>query len=515
MENATDELTVISTFFQTLAERANKENDLSDVTYAVCQSDGAFRGFFLKFFFGKKIKPEDVIAFEREHSEDMGRPDFWIETKNGEVFIVEVKIGDWNQHFDQYNKLLKKKLREKRFPEKDQAWDHLGYIANYKVTTTEKGKSVNPNCSVHTWHEFKLAIEESACCKNRLVAAYVKYLESICHFQEVKIPDGWLICGEDFKCFRKLVGDIDDAIGKAKGEWKDARGKVRRKWECKVYSRKSGFSSQRYFGVFFELMNFDRKGNSIKGWLGAYYTKEGVKICVEFDDCREWGKLVCDKFRQDEKMEDGALRFWIGGNASENILIEDFFRNVISVVVNDRHLTDMSEDGIEYAEVNAKCFKKEALAMQFLPYVLETQFLSPAFCNKLEGKGYTMELSEEEDQWSYCGKAFVLKSINSDSTKGKRHQRRREINGWIGVFFRDDGWGKNKNARGDSFKDRPAFVVEMDREHLGKKVQQRKKGVTWYKDDYDYGCHDIYIDNDGEDVTVVLDKARKVILDAL
>ena len=512
MKSATAELAVISTFFQALADRANKENDLSDVTYAVCQSDDAFKEFFLKFFFGQKIQTDDIIAFEREHSEDIGRPDFWIETKSGEVFIVEVKIGDENQHFEQYNKLLKK---HQHLLGENQAWDHVGYIANYKVTTTEKGKPIDKNCSVHTWHEFKLAIEKSVCRNNLLVTAYVQYLKSICHFYEVKIPDGWRIRGEDFKCFRKLVGEISDAIGKAKGERKDTRGRVQRKWECKVYnSRRSAFHSQWCFGEFFQVMNFDRKGNSILGWFGAYYAEKGVNICVEFEDRQGWGKLVCDKFRQDEKMDDGALRFWIGKKANECVRMDDFFQNVISMVVNDQHLTDKSDDGIECAEVHAKCFKKEVLVIQYLPYVLETQFLSPDFCKMLEEKGYTMELSGEEDQWSYCGKSFALIPVNSDL--GKRHLlRHQKIDGWIGVFFRADGWGKNKNARGDSFMDRPTFVVEMDLGFRGKRVLRSIKGVTWYKDDYDYACQDIYIDNDGEEITDVLCKARKVILDAL
>ena len=63
--------------------------------------------------------------------------------------------------------------------------------------------------------------------------------------------------------------------------------------------------------------------------------------------------------------------------------------------------------------------------------------------------------------------------------------------------------------------DRPTFVVEMDLGFRGKRVLRSIKGVTWYKDDYDYACQDINIDNDGEEITDVLCKARKVILDAL
>ena len=519
MENENNELTCLTSFFQAFAERAYKENDLSDVTYALCRSDAGFMKFFLKFFFGAKLQPNDVKAFEREHSEDMGRPDFWIETKTGEVYIVEVKIGDGHQHFHDYHKLLKKHLHLRR---EDQAWDHLGYIANYKVTTTEKGKSIDKDCkgcSVHTWQQFKTAIEEREDLQNnQLVAAYVQYLKFICHFYDVKIPEGWKICGKDFKCFRELVGEFDDAIKKTKGEWKDSKGMVTGEWKCKVYnSRRPSFFSQYCFGEFFELVNFDKKGNSVWGWLGAYYVAEGINICVEFENRqgRGGGKPVCDKFGRD-KMEDGVLRFWIGKNADDAIKIDDFFQRVIDMVVGNVSLADRSDADIVYTKNNAKCFKREALAMQLLPYVLETQLLTSEFRKMLMGKGYMMELSEDEDQWCYCGRSFTFKHINSNR-KNNQHLKRQEIYGWLGVFFMEGSKKVGQNAKGEDLKKHPKFVVELDKDFLDrkKKLKKRRKGAIWYEDDYGYGCHDIYIEGDGLDFNEVLEKARKVILDAI
>ena len=503
-------------FFQAFAERAYKENDLSDVTYAVCRSDDAFMQLFLDFFFEGIVQVDNVKTFEREHCEDMGRPDFWIETKDGKVYIIEVKIGDWNQHFEQYHKLLKKQNSINSV----QAWGHLGYIANYKVKTTENGKAINENCHTRTWQEFKSKIEENDCRNNQLVAAYVHYLKSICHFYEITIPDGWKIRGEDFKCFRKLVEEFDVAIKNTSGSWKDSVGGGRGKWECKVYSRsKRNFASQWCFGEFFELTNFDRKGNSVWGWLGAYYAEEGITICVEFEDRQGWGKPVCDKFRRQDIMEDGALRFWIGKNATKDIKIEDFFRKVISIVVGDPPLANEPNVDIEFAENGAKCFKKEALPMKFLPYVLETQLLSQEFRKKLKGKGYMMELSECEDQWCYCGRSFVLKPIISGKVNN-RHQRRGGIDGWLGVIFKygqgeNNGWGENKNAKGNSLREFPTFVVEMDKNYLGKRIKKRSGNVIWYEDDYGYGCHDIYIEDEGMVFKDILDEARKVILGTL
>ena len=490
-----DETNTLTNFFSALAERAYKENDLSDVTYAVCRSDMAFMKFFLDFFFKGKIRPEDVKIFEREHSEGKDRPDFWIETKHGDVYIIEVKIWDWNQHFEQYHNLLKKHLTNS-----DLVWDHLGYIANYKVMTTEKGKSIDEHCSVHTWQDFKLAIDASGFPKSHLVLAYVQYLKALCHLKEVKIPGKWKISGRDFRCFRELVTQFYGSIGKVKN--------------CSVYSRsKRNYVSQWCFGEFFELKDFRAKGNSVWGWFGAYYVENGINICVEFEDRQGWGKPVCDKFRHDEKMEDGSLRFWFGKNASQSTNIEVFFKKVISLIRDAETLNDKLGVDIECEEDNAKSFNGEALAMKFLPYVLETQLLSSDFCAKLASKGYSIGLSEAEDQWGYCGKDFILNPINFGN-QNELGVRQRGIEGWLGVVFKN-GWGENKNAKGQSLKEFPTFVVEIDANYLGEKIKQRSDGVTWYKDDYGYGCHDIYIEDEGMEFNEVLDQARTMILDVL
>ena len=490
-----DETSVLTNFFSALSERAYKENDLSDVTYAVCRSDTAFMQFFLDFFFKGKIRLDDVKIFEREHSEGKNRPDFWIETKNGDVYIIEVKISDWNQHFEQYYNLLKQRLINSNL-----VWEHLGYIANYKVRTTEKGNPIDKDCSVHTWKDFKLAIDGSDFPKSHLVLAYVHYLKALCHLKEVKIPEKWKICGRDFRCFRELVTQFYDSIGNVKN--------------CSVYSRsKRNYVSQWCFGEFFELKDFRAKGNSVWGWFGAYYVENGINICVEFEDRQGWGKPVCDKFRHDEKTKDGSLRFWLGKNASQSTNIEGFFDKVISLIRDEDTLKDKLGVDIEREEHNAKCLQSEALAMKFLPYVLEMQLLSPDFCAKLASTGYSIDLSEDEDQWGYCGKDFVLAPINSGSPN-KLGMRPRGIKGWLGVVFKN-GWGENKNAKGQSLKEFPTFVVEIDANHLGEKVKRRSDGVTWYKDDYGYGCHDIYIEGEGMEFNEVLKEARKAILDTL
>ena len=93
---------VISDFFVALSKRAYKENDLSDVTFALCEADAAFKKFFLDFFFGAENLDASEVVLEREVAyPDGSRPDFVIRT-GSEVCFVEVKIWDCNHHFAQY-----------------------------------------------------------------------------------------------------------------------------------------------------------------------------------------------------------------------------------------------------------------------------------------------------------------------------------------------------------------------------------------------------------------------------
>ena len=56
----------LNSFFQAIAERHQEshreENHLSDVTYALCQSDEAFKQFFLDFFFFLQKDPRKRLS---------------------------------------------------------------------------------------------------------------------------------------------------------------------------------------------------------------------------------------------------------------------------------------------------------------------------------------------------------------------------------------------------------------------------------------------------------------------
>lgn len=78
-------ITHISSFFRNLAVRFRKENDLSDITWALCEASPTFKGIWIRFFFGDELNPDDIDWIQREATfDDKGsRVDFLIKKKGG------------------------------------------------------------------------------------------------------------------------------------------------------------------------------------------------------------------------------------------------------------------------------------------------------------------------------------------------------------------------------------------------------------------------------------------------
>lgn len=51
----------INIFFESMAERLTNENDLSDITYALCKTDNDFRKFFLEYCFEEAVDTDNLI----------------------------------------------------------------------------------------------------------------------------------------------------------------------------------------------------------------------------------------------------------------------------------------------------------------------------------------------------------------------------------------------------------------------------------------------------------------------
>lgn len=484
-------MTDMKKFFTALSERAYKENDLSDVTYAMCESDICFKQFFLDFFFDKGKLDASSTSIEREHSTDWGRPDFWIRGKDGTLYIVEVKIWDGNHHFDQYydilagNNALKDSLEKNVCRNDAGIWSRLGYIANYEMATKP--------CKVATWKGFVEKLEGENKFKDPIIAAYVQYVRNVCPFDDFNLQD-WL---KDKKistlksAFQEIQG-VANSISNAITKFQEAdNGK---KIGFKSYTRSSRkFIPQYRMGSFFE---FDmpnnlpnEQGQRVWGWLGVYYRNDGGVICIEFEDREGWGKPVCDKFRSSVK--DGGLRFYLKKESLEYDNIQEFLKNVVSVVIGRSVDCPAGEDG-------AAKFKS-LLAMKAFPIMLEQKLFGASTAIKIGDDSYKNDSykfslasgSDAEVPESHCGRYFELTkdAKNTAEQQSLSEQeipmQKNSVRGWVGVMYSSHHTGK-----GGKYMDYPQFVIEIEKSFANAQLKG-VSGLEWYDDSWGWKCYDI------------------------
>jgi hypothetical protein len=275
---------MIENFLDILSRRKGSENDLSDITWALCLSSHSFQSLFLNFFFpGTEFLK--ITRFEREVSEGDSRPDFLIEN-DGKIYLIECKIYDENHHFEQYTSTF-------NIPN-----ERLGYITNYKMHKN--------GFNVKTWEDLYDHITNNLPeSENEKVlwTGYLRYLKSVCRI--IKITKKM-----DLKGMYSLYSFIEllkKLVNRSENEF-----------ELRFYSHTNVHCiSGCYFGIKYS-------NDVIKetwAWIGIYYDREIPLICLRFENKEGWGKPVyeiidshLDKIEQDEFCtkpyhEDGAIWF--------------------------------------------------------------------------------------------------------------------------------------------------------------------------------------------------------------
>lgn len=402
----------LNLFFEALATRAYKENDLSDVTYAMCQSDMVFKKFFLDFFFpSANLNAEDAI-FEREHSTDNGRPDFWIRA-NDKTYIVEVKIWDGNHHFEQYHQILKaeNKLRE-------DAWQYLGYITNYKFE--------HDDVTVKTWKELYDSLKSYNGLNDPAVIAYMSYIKGVCWFETCYIDD-FKFNPESFKRIKELSQEIDNCVDGKKTE------------KIVTYNRSTNLKSKCWMGRHFELKDF-KDEKSIWGFLGVTYKDNVANICVSFRDQNGWAKLLCNDYRDQIKnlksnYKDGAIAYedsnLVFYMTEKDKTVSNFFTTVLKEITNNQF--DRADKN-RYKDV-------DLIAMKKLPLYLEQKLFDWELNPNTKFK---IQLSEDQKDSEYpngyCGRYFELISEDNPMLP---------IRGWVGALY------CNSNE--------PEFVIQIEK----------------------------------------------------
>lgn len=181
-------------FFENLAHYYWHENDLSNITVALCNASKCFREKFLHFFF-PELKIEDISEVSREiwDSNSMGsRVDIHITMKSDEKYIIEIKKGDRNHHFGQYEVAF------------DVDKSHFGYITNYYCK-----EGIELGYDVKTWSQFYDVLDKSR-DSEPLIRSYLSYLKSVCSIIKYTKP-------MDLKSLNSIpqfFGTMDEIVAK-------------------------------------------------------------------------------------------------------------------------------------------------------------------------------------------------------------------------------------------------------------------------------------------------------------
>lgn len=247
---------IIKNLFSNLYWRFNKENDLSDITWAVCQSSDTFQQLFLRFFF-PNVEFNNIRSFTRELKKDDSRADFVIEN-NGLTYVIECKISDKNHHFEQYIETYN--------IEKEQ----LGYIVNYSL--------LKEGYMVKTWEQFHDFIKDHIPCnedESILCEGYLEYLRNVCGI--IKITKKMELKGiYSLYCLNVMLKSV---INRSTADF--------------TLSYYNTDFKESYYGYKFKV-----EANSKEDiWLnlGLWFNFEKPIITIGAWDKEGWGKPFCEK----------------------------------------------------------------------------------------------------------------------------------------------------------------------------------------------------------------------------
>lgn len=268
----------ISSFFSSLSSKMRKENDLSDITWAMCQASSMFMDSFVHFFF-PEVDIHSIIEFVRESPDEQdggSRVDFLFRVRNDATpYLIEVKINDRNQHFGQYDKAY------------NVTPERLGYITNYPLS--EKGYD-----KIRQWEQFYDLMEDKIKLfpeseEINLIKGYLSYVKNVCGI--IKFTKLMNITGlySMFELFTILKNSTQR-------ETKDFSISTYGPYEIT-----HGSNLKIWFTI--EYKNPELKNIKEGGVIGIWYNKENPEISIGFQNKEQWGKSLFPVLKKMENNE--------------------------------------------------------------------------------------------------------------------------------------------------------------------------------------------------------------------
>ena len=459
-------------FFKELSQRMYKENDLSDIVYALCESNLQFKQFFLDFFFKDHglIAANATIEREIQYS-DGSRPDFVVRhVKDGkeEVFFVENKIWDRSHHLAQYAKTL---LSMDKL-----GYIKLGYITNYELKENELDSEDDKEVfkiiekSRKTWRQFRdeLAakaedVNEQSWATSEDIQGFLAYCEEICPdnqeiVSEFELKEGTFSKVRSFyECLKVMLSHTIEIPDK--------------EIKLELWNRGSFNKPSEWIGCYFGAENL--LSQKVWGWIG-FYLHENTRtpgLCVEFLNKTGWGKPVFDEINERGYQVDYC--FDISDCLDKN---EDEIKAIIKESL--KKSLQWVREKTKPSPVNGY-FKTpaEIRAMRRLPLFLQQQVMNGIKIEK--GRVEIVEASDSSKPNGWCGIYFEVVSAQIQDNEQAKEIRER---GWLGTYF--DG-RKIKTDKGEKeangnwmvleYKGNPYFISDagdLDDREMAKRISQ-------------------------------------------
>ena len=272
--------------FENIALRLYGENNLSDITWAFCNTYPAFKRLFIAFFFKDITENATDIYIEREKTSGNSRVDFFFKLA-GNNFIIENKIDDKSQHFGQYD------TDYSVIPQ------HFGYITNYEDFSwngLSREDYTSQGYQIRTWEEFydyldtekkNNEIDEEA--KNAISQCQI-YIKNVCNIIKVKNPmklSALSALPTFFQILDKKALNIDDEHFKTRVYINGQETKFGGNF---ISPHPEDCAFGRFFSVTFP--SFKRYKENW-GWIGIYcHIDTPPTICIGFDNNNDWGRPI-------------------------------------------------------------------------------------------------------------------------------------------------------------------------------------------------------------------------------
>ena len=264
--------TEIADFFSRFSERRYCENDLSDVTWAMCQAVPRFAEVLAEFVWSPT--PLGTVG-KIEREVDLGaanKVDISCNVDFVTIFI-EVKIYDRNYHFREYAERIA-----------DRPGSRLVLLTNHVPDREQQIEAKQLGCSVLLWRDFVNYVDSAFGNGSTLVSAYLRYVRRVCNMRELSDIRFDPASLHSLVSFSDLIEEVIRVA--SYGDFTYSRYEN---------SRDYGRS---WTGAYFELQyQHADVQREVLGFFGLGYGEPGkTKLCVCFDS--DWNPQSSDLIRE-------------------------------------------------------------------------------------------------------------------------------------------------------------------------------------------------------------------------